>query len=63
MWRGLEIEEQFALDYNSAGTRNQLALKVVQILLLPLILWLVIRSRRSRRLKDDPIAPTHGGEC
>jgi ACR3 family arsenite efflux pump ArsB len=50
----LEIEEQFARDYNSAGTRNQLALKLVQILLLPLILWLVIRSRRTLRFKDEP---------
>lgn len=54
MWRGLEIEGQFARDYRAAGTRNQLALTVVQILLLPLILWLVIRSRRTRRLQEAP---------
>lgn len=54
MWRGLEIEGQFARDYHSAGTRNQVALTLVQILLLPLILWLVVRSRRTRRLKDAP---------
>lgn len=54
MWRGLEIEGQFARDYHSAGTRNQLALTLVQILLLPLILWLVVRSRRTRRLQEHP---------
>ncbi len=54
MWRGLEIEEQFARDYHAAGTRNQQALTLVQILLLPLILWLVVRSRCLRRDKDEP---------
>ncbi|WP_024695551.1 mechanosensitive ion channel domain-containing protein [Pseudomonas syringae] len=54
MWRGLEIEGQFARDYHSAGTRNQVVLTLVQILLLPLILWLVVRSRHTRRLKDKP---------
>jgi small-conductance mechanosensitive channel len=54
MWRGLEIEVQFARDYHSAGTRNQQALTLVQILLLPLILWLVVRSRRTRRLQENP---------
>ncbi len=54
MWRGLEIEEQFARDYHAAGTRNQQALTLVQILLLPLILWLVVRSRRTLRGNDEP---------
>jgi small-conductance mechanosensitive channel len=44
--RGLEIESRFARDYNAAGTGNQQALRVVQVLLLPLILGLVLRSRR-----------------
>jgi small-conductance mechanosensitive channel len=47
MERGLQIESQFALDYHAANTANQQALRVVQLLLLPLILWLVVRSRRA----------------
>lgn len=58
MWRGLEIEGQFARDYNSAGTRNQLALTLIQLLLLPLILWLVVRSRRTRQQQAEPEKPT-----
>ncbi|RYF79363.1 MAG: mechanosensitive ion channel [Comamonadaceae bacterium] len=46
--RGLQIESQFAVDYHAARTGNQQALRVVQLLLLPLILWLAVRSRRSR---------------
>lgn len=49
MDRGLEIERQFALDYNAADTGYQRALRVVQLLLLPTIVWLVHRSRRSLR--------------
>ncbi|MDQ2184340.1 mechanosensitive ion channel [Alcaligenaceae bacterium A4P071] len=45
--RGLDIEEQFAIDYHAAGNGNQLALRVVQLLLLPLILWLFLRSRSA----------------
>lgn len=59
--RGLDIEEQFALDYHAAGNGNQLALRVVQVLLLPLILWLVMRSRSAARsapgLAADTAAP------
>ena len=47
MHRGLEIESQFARDYNAAGTGNQQALRVVQVLLLPLIIWLFLRNRRA----------------
>lgn len=54
--RGMEIERQFALDYHAANTGNQQALRVVQLLLLPLIVWLVVRSRR---VVADPAAPTH----
>lgn len=50
----LDIESQFAVDYNAASTRNQQALKVVQFLLLPLILWLVVRSRHSPTLMAEP---------
>ena len=45
MQRDLEIETQFAHDYNAAGNSNVQALRVVQVLLLPLIVWLVLRSR------------------
>lgn len=45
--RGLQIESRFALDYHAANTGNQQALRVVQLLLLPLILWLFLRSRRQ----------------
>ncbi|QKY01478.1 mechanosensitive ion channel [Janthinobacterium lividum] len=44
MQRGLQIESQFARDYNAAGNANQQVLRVVQLLLLPLIIWLVVRS-------------------
>lgn len=50
--RGLEIETRFARDYNAAGTGNQQALRVVQILLLPLILALMVRSRRHGETAD-----------
>ncbi|ATD62231.1 mechanosensitive ion channel protein MscS [Janthinobacterium svalbardensis] len=44
---GFEIEKQFALDYHAAQTGNQQSLRLVQFLLLPLILWLFLRSKRS----------------
>lgn len=47
MDRGLAIERQFAIDYNAADTGNQRALQVVQLLLLPVIVWLVLRSRHA----------------
>lgn len=48
MSRGLQIERQFALDYNAAGTGNQHALRLVELLLLPLLLWLGARGRRAQ---------------
>jgi small-conductance mechanosensitive channel len=54
--RGMQIERQFALDYHAANTGNQQALRVVQLLLLPLIVWLVVRSRRAA---SDAAAPQH----
>jgi small-conductance mechanosensitive channel len=54
--RGLRIERQFALDYHAANTGNQQALRVVQLLLLPLILWLAVRSRHA---PSDTAAPEH----
>ena len=56
MERGMQIERQFALDYHAANTGNQQALRVVQLLLLPLIVWLVVRSRRAA---SDAAAPQH----
>lgn len=48
MWQGLDIEEQFARNYNSATTPNQLALKLVQLLLLPLIFgWSFVADARN----------------
>ena len=45
---GLDIEERFAIDYHAARTGNQQALRLLQIALLPLILWLFLRSRAAR---------------
>jgi len=51
MWaaieRGVLIERQFAIDYQAAGTDNQHALLLVQVLLLILLVWLSMRSRRT----------------
>lgn len=42
---GLQIEVNFARAYSEADFGNQLAMRTLQLLLLPLLLWL---SRRSR---------------
>lgn len=55
MNRGLQIESQFAVAYHAAGGSNQQALRVLQILLLPLILWLTLRNRRT----PDAATPQH----
>lgn len=51
MWaaieRGVLIERQFAIDYQAAGTDNQHALLLVQVLLLILLVWLSMRNRRT----------------
>lgn len=60
MQRGLDIERQFALDYHAADSGNQQALRVVQLLLLPLILWLFMRSRRH---EGAPAAADGGGRA
>lgn len=54
---GFEIESQFAQDYNEAGTGNQLALRLVQILLLPLLLWLGVHGRRVAREQGGATVP------
>jgi len=48
MHRGLEIEKRFALDYRSANNANQQALRMLELLLLPLIIWMAILGRRQR---------------
>ena len=48
MQRGIEIERQFAVDYHAAATGNQQAVRAVQFLLLPLMIWLVLRSQHAR---------------
>ena len=57
MRRGLDIEQQFAIEYHAVGTGNQQAVRVLQLLLLPLIIWLVMRSRHAR---DAAGAPASG---
>lgn len=51
MWsaleRGARIERQFAIDYQAGATGNQQALRLVQLLLLPLLVWLCMRSRTA----------------
>jgi potassium-dependent mechanosensitive channel len=47
MHQGFEIERQFAIDYRAANPGNQGVLLMVQILLLPMILWLGMRARRT----------------
>ncbi len=44
--RGVDIEVQFARDYQTVDAGNRMLMRFIQVLLLPLILWLVIRSRR-----------------
>jgi small-conductance mechanosensitive channel len=50
---GLEIEEQFAIDYHAVGTGNQQALRLTQLLLLPLLLWLYLRSRGTQPMEEN----------
>lgn len=44
---GMQIEGRFMTEYGAADAGNQRALHVFQILLLPVLLWLAVRSRRS----------------
>lgn len=46
---GLDIEVRFARDYNAADSGNQRALRVLQLVLLPLLLWLARKSRDAIR--------------
>ncbi|SSW61648.1 mechanosensitive ion channel family protein [Achromobacter agilis] len=49
---GLELELRFAREYAAADTSNQRALHVLQVVLLPLLLWLAWRSRHAIRAKE-----------
>lgn len=49
---GLEVEGDFLAEYNAANRDRLLVLRVVAIALLPLMIWLSRRSRRT--LTDDP---------
>ncbi|QSX76582.1 mechanosensitive ion channel [Lysobacter arenosi] len=44
---GLEIESRFVSQYSAADLGNQRALHWLQILLLPLLVWLSFRSRKQ----------------
>lgn len=46
---GLDIEVRFARDYNAAESGNQRALRILQLVLLPLLLWLARKSRDAIR--------------
>jgi len=46
---GLDIELRFAREYGAAGASNQRALHALQLLLLPLLLWLAHKSRNAIR--------------
>lgn len=46
---GLEMELRFARQYAAADTGNQIALHVLQVVLLPLLLWLAWHSRHAIR--------------
>jgi small-conductance mechanosensitive channel len=51
--QGLDIEMDFARAYGSAGNTNQKVLRALEILLLPLLLWLLHRSRELPALTDS----------
>jgi len=52
MLAGLEVERRFLDEYNAAKARYLRSLQAVGLLLLPLLVWLSIRSRRV--VSDDP---------
>lgn len=52
--RGTDLELGFLRQYNAAGLPNQRALNVLQVLLLPLLLWLAWRRRHTPAGAEDP---------
>jgi len=49
---GLSVERRFLDDYNAATAESQLRRNVVALLMLPLLVWLSVRSRKV--VSDDP---------
>ncbi len=49
---GMDLELRFAREYAAADTSNQRALHVLQVVLLPLLLWLAWRSRHAVRARE-----------
>ena len=49
---GMDLELRFAREYAAADTSNQRALHVLQVVLLPLLLWLAWRSRHAIRARE-----------
>ncbi|MGE3861729.1 MAG: mechanosensitive ion channel domain-containing protein [Burkholderiaceae bacterium] len=56
--KGIDIETRFAADYHAADRGNQMALRLLQLLLLPLLIWLSLRSRRSQSQPQSPPLPS-----
>nr|WP_145545518.1 mechanosensitive ion channel domain-containing protein [Variovorax boronicumulans] len=52
MERSLGIETRFAADYQADASSNVQALRLLELLLLPLVLWLTWRSRPAARPGD-----------
>jgi potassium efflux system protein len=55
---GLQIETRFMREYAGAEPGNLRALRIFQLLLLPLLVWLAIRSRREA----DPADPAEAND-
>ncbi|WP_057657073.1 mechanosensitive ion channel family protein [Pseudoxanthomonas dokdonensis] len=56
---GVAVEANFLRDYNASGLGNQRAREILQLLLLPLLLWLTYRSRKAQaaQLATSPSPP------
>lgn len=50
--RGLDIELQFAKAYGAAAPPNLRALRLLELALLPVLLWVAWRSRRASTIGD-----------
>lgn len=50
---GLQIETSFAADYAAANSTPFQILRIAEIILLPLLLWLAVRERRLARPADE----------
>ena len=50
---GVSIEAHFLREYGAANLSNQRALNVLQLILLPVLVWLGLRSRKAQP-DDDP---------